>query len=355
MQRRISSHPLSRCALAAAALFLSAALAASPAADRAHPAAPATVSPEMAELVSAPPAPLWLNTAKDNAEISAIAKHYAEAAGPQARAFARSMGVEVRERTIGGVPVFVLSTRQTDDRRAGKVVLYLHGGGYILGHGAAGITEAVPLAAQGWRVVCADYRMAPEHPFPAAIDDAFAVYRSLVDAVGAENIAVFGSSTGGGMTLVLALQAIRAGVPTPAALIAGSPWADLSKRGDTYETNAGVDNILTHYEGLLSSAVKAYAEGEDLSNPLLSPVCAEAGELRQFPPTLLISGTRDLFLSNTVRMHQRLLTAEAPAELIVYEAQSHVQYYLAPSSPESKMHYELLRRFLERRLFDAGR
>lgn len=356
---RLFAHP-SRCALAAAALCLSAALAAAPA-DLPHPAAPATVSAEMAALVNAPAAPLWLHAAKDNAEISAIAKRYAEAAGPEALAFARSSGVDVRERTIGDVPVFELAAdrheaqKPENDERAGKVVLYLHGGDYILGHGAAGIAEAVPLAAQGWRVVCPDYRMAPEHPFPAAVDDALAVYRALIEEAGAENIAVFGSSTGGAMTLILALQAVRSGVPTPAALIAGTPWTDLSKCGDTYATNAGVDNILTHYEGLLASAVKAYAKDQNLKDPLLSPVYAEADALRQFPPTLLISGTRDLFLSNTVRMHQRLLAAEAPAELIVYEAQSHVQYYLAPNSPEAKTHYGLLNRFLKEQLFARGR
>ena len=205
---------------------------------------------------------------------------------------------------------------------------------------------------EGYKVVCVDYRMAPEHPYPAAIDDAFRAYQALLKTTPAENVAVFGTSTGGAMTLILGVQAARAGTPMPGALIAGTPWADLTKTGDTYVTNDGVDNILGTYDKLIRTAAELYAGGADMKDPLLSPVYAEDSAIAKFPPTLLLSGTRDLFLSNTVRMHEKLLLADRHAELIVYEALSHAQYYLNPKAPETKTHYRLLGKFLERVLDD---
>ena len=255
----------------------------------------------------------------------------------------------MQEGSLGGVRVYTLTPEKLAKDKAGKVIFYIHGGGYILGHGVAGIGEAVLMAGlEGYKVVCVDYRMAPEHPYPAAIDDAFRAYKALLETTPAENVAVFGTSTGGGMTLVLGIQAARAGVPMPAALIAGTPWADLTKTGDSYVTMEGVDNILGTYDGLIRPAAELYAGGADMKDPLLSPVYAEEATLAKFPPTLLVSGTRDLFLSNTVRMHEKLLLADRHAELIVYEALSHAQYYLNPKAPETKTHYRLLGKFLER-------
>lgn len=336
--------------ISCAALLFAAGLAGGVGAAQ-HLAAPATLSAEMKDAVSAAPMPLWAKPAKGAREISAAADAYARAAGPAALAKAARYGVKVEEGTLGGVPVFTLTPPSVEPEKADKVVFHIHGGGYILGRGVSGIDEAVRLAGEEhYRVVCVDYRMAPEHPFPAAIDDAFAAYKALIGKTDARNVAVFGTSTGGAMTLILAIQAAREGVPMPAALIAGTPWSDMGRVGDSYETNEGLDNVLVTYDGLLRSAAEAYAAGADLKNPLISPVYASSEDLKRFPPTLLVSGTRDLFLSNTVRMHKRLLMSGAPAELIVYEALSHAQYYLNDAAPETGEHYRLLGQFLERRL-----
>lgn len=311
--------------------------------------APATASPEMAETVAAPTFPLWISKAKTAEEVSKIAKDYAESAGPAARELAASYGVKVEEGRLGGVRVYTLTPKNLSADKADKAVYYIHGGGYILGHGVSGIGEGVLLAAlQGYKVVCVDYRMAPEDPYPAAIDDAFAAYKALIEKVPADKVVVFGTSTGGAMTLILGIQAARANVSMPAALIAGTPWAEMDKIGDSYLTNERVDNVLGSYERLIRTAATLYADKADLKDPLVSPIYAEKEALAQFPPTLLISGTRDLFLSNTVRMHEKLLLADRHAELIVYEALSHAQYYLNPKAPETKTHYDLLGKFMGR-------
>jgi monoterpene epsilon-lactone hydrolase len=133
----------------------------------------------------------------------------------------------------------------------------------------------------------------------------------------------------------------------PGALFAGTPWTDLTKTGDSYFTNEGLDRILVSYEGLLKEAAKMYAGGNDLRNPLLSPIYGDFGA---FPPTFLITGTRDLFLSCTVRVHTKLLAARVPADLIVFEGHSHADYVALHDTPEAKLYYEQLDKFLIRHL-----
>lgn len=317
--------------------------------DRHYPA-PSTVSEQMAALVNAPAPALWYSDPKTLQDWEQMAGSYAKAAGEAASKTAADRGVKVESSKLAGVPVFTLTPKKIDENKKDKVIFYIHGGGYVLGHGVSGITEAIPMAAQNhYKVISVDYRMAPQHPFPAAIDDAFAAYKEVVKQYGAENIAVFGTSTGGAMTLILGLQAHAEGRQMmPAALIAGTPWADLDKIGDSYVVNEGVDNVLGTYDHLIRAAAQVYADGHDLKDPLISPVYASDSILKDFPPTLLVSGTRDLFLSNTVRMHTRLLANRAPTELIVYEAVSHAQYYFDTNAPETRQHYQFLDDFLAR-------
>ena len=317
--------------------------------DRHFPA-PSTVSPDTAVLVNAPVPDLWQSEPKTIEDWERMAGTYAKAAGEAAAETAQNRGVKVEASKMAGVPVFTLTPKEINNNKKDKVIFYIHGGGYVLGHGISGITEAIPMAAQNhYKVICVDYRMAPQHPFPAAIDDAFSAYKEVVKQYGVKNVAVFGTSTGGAMTLILGLQAHAADKNLmPAALIAGTPWADMDKIGDSYVVNEGVDNVLGSYDHLIKAAARAYANGHSLKDPLISPVYAEDDVLKDFPPTLLISGTRDLFLSNTVRMHTRLLANRAPAELIVYEALSHAQYYFSPQSPEAIQHYRFLDDFLQK-------
>jgi acetyl esterase/lipase len=125
--------------------------------------------------------------------------------------------------------------------------------------------------------------------------------------------------------------------------MAGTPWADLTKTGDSYFTNEYVDNTLCTYNGDLAAAAKLYAGAHDLKEPLLSPVY---GDLSGFPPTVLVAGTRDLFLSNTVRVHQKLLQSNVQAELLVFEGLSHGQYF-TEDAPETAIAHQEVAQFFE--------
>lgn len=308
---------------------------------------PGTASPELQHLIAAGPFPHWNAHPKTAPEWKAWAASLAGAAVKELPALRERLGVDVAQGEIGGVPVFIFTPKDLPEANRDRVLLNLHGGGYVLGAGESGTVEAIMMAGMGkFRVVYADYRLAPDFPYPAAIDDAMSVYRGLLETTPAQEIGVFGTSTGGAMTLILTLQAKAEGLPLPAAIAPGTPWTDLTKTGDSYFANEGVDNVLVSYDGWLGDAAKLYAGGHDLKDPMLSPVY---GDVSGFPPTLLTSGTRDLFLSNTVRMHLKLRQAGVPADLIVFEGLSHAQYHMA-LMPEATFHFTELGRFFDRHL-----
>jgi acetyl esterase/lipase len=183
-----------------------------------------------------------------------------------------------------------------------------------------------------------DYRMPPLHPYPAPLDDCIAVYRALLDQRDATDIFVGGGSAGGNLAAALIARAKDEGLPLPAGLVLMSPEVDLTESGDTFATNLGVDNVL----GLLMQANLLYADGRDLRDPYLSPLFADVAG---FPPTFLQAGTRDLFLSNTVRMHRKLRDAGVDAELHVWEAMPHGGFGGAPEDLDVRIE---LRRFLDK-------
>ena len=309
---------------------------------------PHTVSLELQQLIAAKPLPYWNDHPKTSSEWKTWVNRLAQEEVKELPALREHLGVYATQGKIGGVPVFTFTPKNLPEANRDRVLLNLHGGGYVLGPGESGTQEAILMAGIGeYRVIYVDYRMAPDFPYPAAVDDALSVYREWLKTTPAEKIGIFGTSTGGGMTLILTLRAKEEGLPLPAAIAAGTPWADMSKTGDSYFTNEGVDNILVSYDGWLGDAARLYAGGRDLKDPMLSPIY---GDVNGFPPTLLTSGTRDLFLSNTVRMHLKLRKAGVPADLIVFEGMSHAQYHMVPDAPETKFHFTELERFFSRHL-----
>ena len=160
-------------------------------------------------------------------------------------------------------------------------------------------------------------------------------------------MAIFGTSTGGGMTLAMILRAKQENLPLPAAIGPATPWSDLTETGDTYKTNEWLDNVLISYHGYLGRAARLYAGGHDLKEPMLSPIY---GDFNGFPPAILTSGTRDLFLSLTVLTHRKLRRAGVDAELQVYEGMSHAQYNFDADMPESREVFGEIATFFDRHL-----
>jgi len=148
-----------------------------------------------------------------------------------------------------------------------------------------------------------------------------------------QNCGLFGSSAGGGLTLATVHRLKELKVPLPGALFAGTPWSDLTKAGDTRYTNADIDDVLVTSDGLLGACARLYVGMHDLKHPLVSPVY---GDLSGFPPTILVSGTRDLLLSDTVRVHRKLCQAGVDARLHVFEGLSHAQYLSLFQTPECR-------------------
>ena len=179
--------------------------------------------------------------------------------------------------------------------------------------------------------------MPPDHPYPAALDDCLAVYRALLEVRAPDRIVVGGASAGGNLAAALMLRARDEGLPLPAALVLLTPEVDLTESGDSFRTNLGIDTVLVRS---LADANALYAGGHDLTDPYLSPLF---GDVAGFPPTFLQTGTRDLFLSNTVRMHRKLRAAGVDAELHVFEAMPHGGFWGAPEDTEMA---EEVRRFL---------
>jgi epsilon-lactone hydrolase len=248
--------------------------------------------------------------------------------------------VKTEERDVGGVRVYDIAPVGTadDDER---VYLDIHGGAFIHGAGdscrSMGIGTATRVDARVWAV---DYRMPPDHPFPAALDDCITVYRALLQQRGPEQIVVGGASAGGNLAAALTLRARDEGLPLPAAVVLLTPGVDLTGSGDSCQTNLGLDPLLTN-NGM--PAFLLYAAGHDLTSPYLSPLFGDF--TKGFPPTILTTGTRDLLLSDTVRMHRALRAAGIPADLHVEEAAGHGGFF--GTAPEDREILREIRQFVD--------
>lgn len=200
--------------------------------------------------------------------------------------------VRLTNELVGGLPAVRLSTG--GGHRG--TVLYLHGGAYTMGSARQALACAGLCRDGGPDVVSPEYRLAPEHPYPAAVDDALAVYRALVDAHGADKVVVLGESAGGGLLLLLLQRARQEALPMPTLAVAAFPWADLSMSGASTRRNLGKDMLSR--SALLQDA--AWFAGEkDLTDPVVSPLY---GSFRGLPRTYIAVGTRDLLLDDARRV-----------------------------------------------------
>ena len=247
--------------------------------------------------------------------------------------------------TMAGVPVRVITPLQVPAANADKVLMNLHGGGFVVDSGS--LTESVPIAnLTQIKVVSVLYRMAPEHPFPAAVDDAVAVYRELLKTYKPEHIAVYGTSAGAILTGEFAVKVKQLGLPEPAALGIFSGLGDWSRNGDSW--NIYSLNGLSGYldDGTTVRKAPAYVGSTDLKDPVLSPIFAD---LHGMPPTLFITSTRDALLSGTANLELAFLHAGVPAELVVFDALPHA-FWNNPELPEAKDADRVMAGFLAKHL-----
>jgi len=292
------------------------------------------VSPQVQKLIGMPLRNGWNVTPKTGEEWKPIADAGAEPTVKNLPGLLERMAVKVEKSTIDGVRVFIVTPATVKPENQSRTIIHMHGGCYVLNPREAGLPEAVMLAGfGGFKVIAVEYRMPPEAYFPAALDDGMTVYKSVLKNTDAKNIGLIGTSAGGALVLEMGLRARQLGLPMPGAIASGTPMSDVTKVGDTFQTNELVDNVLVSRDGFCDAGAKVYANGHDMKDPLISPVY---GDYSGFAPTILTSGTRDLLLSNTVRVHRKLRDAGIDSFLQVFEGQSHAQYLRDDTAPETK-------------------
>jgi monoterpene epsilon-lactone hydrolase len=226
-------------------------------------------------------------------------------------------GVEYRATECGGIPGESVTSRGAAP--TGRAMLYLHGGGYCLGSPATHRVITGRLASQcEARVFAADYRLAPEYPFPAAVDDAVAAYRGLLaEGYAPAGLTIAGDSAGGGLAVAAALRLRELGVPLPGALVLFSPWVDLTLSALTPPPSA--DIMIT--KPWIEECARFYLAGRPADEPLASPIAAD---LHGLPRTLIQVGTDELLLSDSRRLHASLVEAGVAATLQEYSRRWHV-------------------------------
>jgi monoterpene epsilon-lactone hydrolase len=245
-----------------------------------------------------------------------------------AAAFEIPAGITVKRGGLAGVPVEWVRPRNAV---APYLFLHLHGGGYVLGNPAASRPFTTALAhALRAPVVSVDYKLAPEHPFPAAVEDALAAWRGLLSAGhDPKTIAVGGESAGGGLAIALMVAARDAGLALPAAIVAMSPWADMRCNAKSLDTKAGTDPMLTRRS--LREMADAYLSGSLANSPLASPVLAD---LRQLPPLLIQVGSEEVLLDDARALHHKAFADGVDAHIEIWPEMIHVFQMFHPMLEE---------------------
>ena len=248
---------------------------------------PDTVSPEMQRLIGAPLSGNWNTWPKTAEEWKKLS---APGGGRGLPALRERFKVKTEATTVNGVQAYLVTPADLPAENRNRLLVHIHGGCYVLQGGEAATTEAIYMAGFGrFKVLSVDYRRPPEFPYPAALDDSVAVWKGALKMADPKNMAIFGTSAGGALTLSTVLRAKQEKLPLPAAIAPGTPMSDLTRTGDSFQTNHMVDNVLVAADGRCDAMARLYANGHDLKDPMLSPVY---GDMSGFPPTLLTTGTR---------------------------------------------------------------
>jgi acetyl esterase/lipase len=300
---------------------------------------PKTISPEAQSFISRPassgPEPTL-------AERRAATDKFRIGRAEEAR---KLYPVNIKEESMGGVRCDVIKPLNIPATKQDRVLVNVHGGGFNSDSGS--LVEGIPIAyLTGTTVVSVYYRLAPEYPFPAAVDDTVAVYRELLKTHKPGKIGLYGTSAGAILTAEVAVKLRRDGLPLPGVLGIFSGTGDMSRAGDSQALYS-----VRGFGGLRQPPSKTphsaeYIGSTDPRDPVLSPIFAD---LKGFPPTLLVTSTRDLLLSGTTDLHRALLRAGVDAELVVFDALPHAFWY-DYHLPESKEALDIMARFFDKNL-----
>lgn len=238
------------------------------------------------------------------------------------------------EWSIAGANHLLITPNNFRNENAHRLVVYIHGGGYTLFSPESSVGSSLPAAHYlGAKVLALRYPLAWQKPYPAARDLVVAVYKELLTHYASQKIAMFGDSAGGALLMSAVLTLRDEGIPLPSVLGLLSPWADLTKTGDSQTLLRGADPILD-YDLNLKASADLYAGGINLNDPRVSPLYADFS--KGFPPCYISTGTRDLFLSHCARLQRKLIDAKIANQLIVYEGMWHVfQSFLIPEQREA--------------------
>jgi acetyl esterase/lipase len=257
--------------------------------------------------------------------------------------FSPPADVEIRPATAGGVPAeWVIPPGAS----AGRTILYLHGGGYLVGapRDYREMVSRIARAAQA-RALSIDYRLAPEHPHPAAVEDAVVAYRWLLDG-GADpaRIAVAGDSAGGGLTVAMLVSLRSQGVRLPAAGVCLCPWVDMEMTGASMDTNDAADPLVKR--DVLINMAAAYLQNQDARTPLASPLHAD---LKGLPPLLVQVGTAETLLDDAARLAERARAAGVEVTYEPWPAMIHVWQWFGSFLPEARQAIDRIGEFIRRR------
>lgn len=312
---------------------------------------PSTISPEAKEVLKG-----WtiegrnkgahLPKADAPADVWAkIQKEYADAASEFVPIVVEQYGATVDTLFLGGIRAISVTPKYY--KPSDKVIVYIHGGAFAFYHADVTLVSSVPLAdATGLKIITIDYTLAPHAKYDQIADEILSFYKALLKEYKPENIAMYGDSAGGAIAASAILKMRDQQIDMPKVLVLWSGWLDVAEIGDTYSTLKDNDPNLV-FDGFLENCAEAYAPKSEWKNPYVSPIYGDFS--KEFPPTLIQVGGKEIFLSNSLRMHRNLKENNKVVELDVYEGMWHVWqgYY---NIPESKMAIKNTKNFIFKHL-----
>ena len=298
---------------------------------------PKTVSPQAQQFLARP-----ISDVKPNGSLAQRRKGTDTWQARAGKEFEQVYPVNVSHSTIAGVPVLIITPLKVPAEKQNRVLINIHGGGFNSDSGS--LTETAPIAnLTQTKVIAVLYRLAPEHPFPAGLDDIIAVYKEELKTHKPKNMAIYGTSAGAILTGETAMKLKQLGLPQPAALGIFSGMGDFDRPGDSQSTYA-LDGLSGYLEPPSGTHDPEYVGSTSPKDPVLSPVYAD---LTGLPPTLFITSERDMLLSGTTILHRAFLNAGVDAHLIVFEGLPHA-FWNDVNLPESREADQDMAKFFDR-------